>query len=382
MNLNLLNLDGIFPQHIELSPNPCIQGCEYCYAKLWKKQFHTTDKIINFILKESDKKYGLLPFYLRKKEPIAFSNSTDIICHSDWYNLLKTVKKLGYPLYIQTKGSKDFIKSLDFLDENDTVYFTITGNNLYEENNLLNSKEKIKLASLFSEKGIYTNVAFNPWFIEKITVKKAIEIINQTKPKGVIARPYHGPKFNRVGNITNCKSLYKMKEDKTGQTEKDLVNLAYECQKIGIAADIDFMQKDLKFYKDENLVYKHIDNNRRFGGNTFIIESELIYMATQLEKYRKRGDDAVYLDFDSFIESRGKTLKYHEGCLITKQDIKRKIWTFEDEKDLFSYSEYMEIMWKNDRYFGSSHIILDDDKDDKGRHILYYDLRRSYENNS
>lgn len=381
MNLNLLNLDGIFPQHIELSPNPCKQGCEYCYAKLWKKQYYTTDKIINFILKEADKKYGLLPFYLRLREPIAFSNSTDIVCHSDWYNLLKTVKKIGFPLYIQTKGSKDFYKALDFLDNKDTVYFTLTGDDLYEENNILNQKEKTKLVSDFSKKGIYTNIAFNPWFIEKITVDKAVGIVEKIKPKGVIARPYHGPKFNRVGNITNCRSLYRMKEDKTGQTEKDLLNLAKSCQTMGIAADIDFMQKDLKFYKDENLVYKYIDNQRRFGGNTFVVESELVYMASKLDTYRKRGDDAVYLDFDSFIKSQKNVLKYHSDCVVTKQDIKRKIWTFESEKDLFNYAEYMDIMWTNDRYFGSSHIILDDDKDEKGRHILYYDLRRSYENN-
>lgn len=377
MILNLLNLDGQFPQHIELSPNPCTQGCEYCYAKIWKRKFFSADKILNEIIKYTDKKEGLLPFYLRKKEPIAISNRTDIVSHPEWYNILKGIKKLGFPLYIQTKGNKDFIKTLDFMDEKDTVYITITGDDKYEEKNLINQKEKIQLAKKLKQNGIYINVAFNPWMSEKITVEKAESIVIDIKPDGVIARPYHDPKQKRTAIFRDARNQFTMKEDKTGKTKTELLLFADIMLKNKIPFDVDHTFRDLKYFKDSTLVYKHIDNQRRFGGNCILAENELIYMAKKENQYKKEGLDAVFLTYDEFIKTNQKTLRYHDGAIVTADDICHKIYKFNPSKKYYSYIEYLSIMWENNKLFGTSHYILDNDKDDMGKSILYFVLKEN-----
>lgn len=261
------------------------------------------------------------------------------------------------------------------MDEKDTVYITITGDDKYEEKNLINQKEKIQLAKKLKQNGIYINVAFNPWMSEKITVEKAESIVIDIKPDGVIARPYHDPKIKRTAIYTDARKEFKMKEDKTGKTKKELLIFADSMLKNKIPFDIDFTFRKLKYFKDANLVYKHIDNQRRFGGNCILAENELIYMAKKEKQYKKEELDAVFLTYDEFIKTNLKTLKYHEGAIVTADDICHKIYKFRPDKKNYTYLEYLEIMWENNKLFGTSHYILDKDKDDMGKSILYFVLK-------
>jgi DNA repair photolyase len=36
--LQVVKLFGRMPNMLELSMNPCTQGCYYCYAKIWKRE--------------------------------------------------------------------------------------------------------------------------------------------------------------------------------------------------------------------------------------------------------------------------------------------------------------------------------------------------------
>lgn len=56
-----VKLFGILPNMLELSCNICTQGCTYCYAKNWKKEQYSVDRIINDILRKEAKTEGLLP---------------------------------------------------------------------------------------------------------------------------------------------------------------------------------------------------------------------------------------------------------------------------------------------------------------------------------
>lgn len=62
--IQALHLFGELPHCLEISMNPCVQGCEYCYAKTWKKCDVPIDKVVNDILRKREQKEGLIPFLL------------------------------------------------------------------------------------------------------------------------------------------------------------------------------------------------------------------------------------------------------------------------------------------------------------------------------
>ena len=57
MAIQTLQLFGVLPNMLESTVNPCTQGCDYCYAKNWKKENQPIDKLINRILKLEEKEY-------------------------------------------------------------------------------------------------------------------------------------------------------------------------------------------------------------------------------------------------------------------------------------------------------------------------------------
>jgi len=161
---------------LEWSGNPCHQGCEYCYAKMWKRENEPIEKFINFVLRQENKR-------------------TDIMCAPDWRERLAAIKKLGFPVYIETKLNKDYKDLADIIDtEKDTVYQTITGyNNKYEDKNLLTAEEKIEAARWLNKKGIHHVLAINPYIPDKCAVEDIFKMIDYIKPRGFVMRDYHKP---------------------------------------------------------------------------------------------------------------------------------------------------------------------------------------------
>lgn len=375
MILNLLNLLGVLPHHLEITANPCLQGCEYCYAKIWKREFFSAEKILNNIINESNKTEGLMGFYLRKKEPIALSNRSDILCHPEWENLLKAIKRLGHPLYLETKGNKDMLKLADFLTEKDEIYMTITsGNeNLYEERNILSNSEKVEMARALRQRGVGVVVGVNPYMREKTSVKGVIEMAERINPSGMVIRPYHGPTRNKIGN-TYVKDLYKMKEDKTDQTEKDIIEIAKELIKMNIPVDANPLQKHLKYYKNKELVLKIKDNQKMFGGGSLVCDEELVVMAQKEETYREKGYECVEFWWDDFLEDFDHVIKYHEGAIVKKSDINSRAMAKVEMPDRMDYKTALKLLWNNYNLFQKTHGYWKNEKDPEGNLILFYNL--------
>jgi len=118
--LQTLQLFGESCHLLELSMNPCTQGCEYCYAKTWKRENYTIEKVVNNILHLEPKQEGLLPFLIRKRWPITISNRTDVMCTPDWRERLSAIKKLGFPICMETKLNKDYKDLAQILDPKPT----------------------------------------------------------------------------------------------------------------------------------------------------------------------------------------------------------------------------------------------------------------------
>ena len=164
---------------LEWTGNPCVQGCTYCYAKMWKRENEPIEKLINFILKKEREKEGMIPFLLRKRSPITISNRSDILCAPDWRERLSAIKALGFPIYLETKLNKDWRDLAQVLDkEKDTIYQTVTGwNNKYEESNILSAEEKIEAAKWLNEQGFYRKLSVNPYLPDKTSMEDIIRMI-------------------------------------------------------------------------------------------------------------------------------------------------------------------------------------------------------------
>jgi len=374
MILNLLNLIGILPHHLEITANPCQQGCEYCYAKIWKREYSSVDKILNDIINQRNKKEGLLSFYLNNFEPIALSNRSDILCHAEWFNLLKTIKKLGYPLYIETKGNKEMLSLTEILDKKDEIYITITSekNQKYEEKNLLKNIEKIEMAKILREKGISVVIGINPYMREKTNIDEILKIADYVKPTGMVIRPYHAPTRNKVGNI-NVKDLYKMKEDKTNQTKIDILKISDILLEMKIPIDSTYMQENLKYFKNKNLVLKYKDNKKMFNGKSLLCDEELIIMAKKLNQYK--GYDIIEFYWEDFTEDFAATIEYHKDAIVKKSDISSRALAKINIPEKMTYLEALKILWNNYNLFQKSHGYYKDVKDKEGNLIYFYQLK-------
>lgn len=363
MGIQTLQLFGYLPNMLELSMNVCTQGCEYCYAKFWKHENISIDKVINQILSLETKPEGLLPFLIRQRSPITISNRTDIMSLKNWREVLYALKKLGFPLYIETKLNKDYKDLIDILDkEKDTVYQTITGfNNKHEEKNILTAEEKIEAARWLNEQGIFHILAVNPFLPDKVSVpeiKKMIEII---KPHGFVMRDYH----------TTSRAIYR--KYYMPEFSKDICHNARQemreyCVKNNIVHDIDFAQHNLKQNMELNL--RLISNKKSFNNKHFVNEKLLHY-------YKMFEEDTKLIEytFEAFLDDYKEEIEYFKPCIFKKSDynlstfsINKKKW----EHDKFDIFEFLKGLWNNRRL-----TIFDyyTDEKDKDGNLIYCKFR-------
>lgn len=358
MGIQALNLFGYLPNMLELSMNVCTQGCDYCYAKFWKHENISIDKVINQILSLETKKEGLLPFLIRQRSPITISNRTDIMSLANWREVLYALKKLGFPLYIETKLNKDYKDLIQILDkEKDTVYQTITGfNNKHEERNILTAEEKIEAARWLNEQGIYHILAVNPFLPDKVTVdeiKKMIEII---KPHGFVMRDYH----------TTSKAIHKkyyMKEFPKDINQKAREEMKRYCIENNILHDINEGEEFLQNPMNLNLRLHH--NRFSFNNKHFVFEKVLWY-------YKAVFIDTDYVDmayhFEEFLEDYAEEIEYFKPCVFKRSDysISAGKSNFRWEHDRFDIIEFLKGIWNAKRFYMFQYT---DDKDKDGNLI-------------
>jgi DNA repair photolyase len=295
---------------LEWSGNPCHQGCEYCYAKMWRRENEPIEKFINFVLKQETKKDGLLPFLIRKRSPITISNRTDIMCAPDWRERLHAIKKLGFPVYIETKLNKDYKDLAQILDTGkDTVYQTITGyNNQYEDKNLLSAEEKIEAARWLNKQGIHHVLAINPYMPDKCSVDDIKKMIDYIKPHGIVMRDYHKPS-------SGLAKKYYMDDYPKDVCKQARDDIREYCRKKRIDHDIDLYGQDTPFYPENNL--RIADNRRSFGGNYFVKQEFAVYVQKIMDD---EGLDWVEISLDAALKFWQKQIEFFSGCVIKPGD--------------------------------------------------------------
>ncbi|GMO30759.1 MAG: hypothetical protein Pg6A_20190 [Termitinemataceae bacterium] len=345
---------------LEWSGNPCVQGCEYCYAKMWRRENEPIEKFINFVLRQENKKEGLLPFLIRKRSPITISNRTDIMCAPDWRERLAAIKKLGFPVYLETKLNKDYKDLVDIIDtEKDTVYQTITGyNNKYEPHNLLSAEEKIEAAKYLNEKGIHHVLAINPYLPDKVTVDEIKKMIDYVLPHGVVMRDYHKPSSGLA------KKFYMDEYPKdVCKNSRDAVRI--HCIEKSIVHDIDIYGQDTPFYSKHNL--RSADNKRSFGGMHFVKQE----FAIDCQNYINDNNlDWLKISFNSALQFWHRQIDFFKDCVIKPGDYNIHTGaSYKKQAGNIGIIDFLKAHW-NDNWCKD---IFDKTKEtDKEGNMVYY----------
>jgi DNA repair photolyase len=347
--VQVLHLFGYLPNMLELSMTTCTQGCDYCYAKTWKRETIPLEKVVNNILYLETKREGLLPFLIRKRSPITISNRTDVMCAPDWRERLSAIKKMGFPIYLETKLNKDYKDLAQILDKKiDTIYQTITGyNNLHEEYNLLSAEEKLEAARWLNEQGFSHILAVNPYLPDKVTVDEIKKMIDYVKPYGVVMRDYH----------TTSRSVHKhlfMKEWKEPETRPAREAVRAYCREKKILHDIDQFVWLVKPYRELNL---RIDENEKmFGGNHFVFEDFLIHISEIVDS----ENNGCNVSFSYFLKFYAKQIEFFKDCIFKKSDYSMTAGksNFQWGKDRFDIIYFLQGIW-NQRFGSYLHKYID-----------------------
>jgi DNA repair photolyase len=333
--IQVLHLFGYLPNMLELSMTECSQGCDYCYAKMWKRESVPIEKIVNNILHHEAKQEGLLPFLLQKRSPITISNRTDVMCAPDWRERLSAIKKMGFPIYLETKLNKDYKDLAQILDKNtDTIYQTITGwNNKHEEPNLLSAEEKIEAARWLNKQGFHHTLAVNPYLPDKVTVDEIKRMLDYIKPHSFVMRNYH----------RTSRSIYKhlyMKEWQDEETYPAREAIRAYCLEKGVYHDIDYWAEHP--YPEFN---GRLESNEwMFKGNHFVFQAFIVYL---LEYAMNNEIEGPNIQFDDFLYFFDKQVSYFKDCVIKANDYSMAAGksSFKWQKERFDIVYFLREFW-------------------------------------
>lgn len=356
---------GYLPNMLELSTNICTQRCDYCYAKTWKHEQEPLDKVVNNMLHLLQAKDGLLPFLLRKKMPITISNRTDVMCAPDWKARLKAVKKLGFPIFMETKLTKDYKELAEILDpEKDQIYQTITGlNNKHEEHNHLSAEEKLDAMKWLGEQGFRMTLAVNPWLPDKCTTKDVFQMIEYAKPWGVVMRDYH----------RTSKSIDKhlfMKEFPKDETAKAREEVRAYCKEHNVYHDIDGFEEHP--YRELNL--RIAENEDMYGGNMFVFQDFLIAIQELLDE--NPDWDYVDITFDDFKDFYSEQIEWWKDCIFKDSDYSLGMYQASRwEHKRFGIDEFLKGFWNKTVKFMTYFDKYSDKFDDEGNAVYFRDRK-------
>lgn len=363
--IQALHLFGYLPNWLELSMNICTQRCDYCYAKTWKKCEEPLEKVVNDILRKKQQKEGLIPFLLQNKMPISMSNRTDLLSAPDWRERLSAIKKIGNPIYLETKLNKDYKDLLEILDPNvDEIYQTVTGlNNKHEEHNLLSAEEKLEAAKWLNEKGFKHTLAINPFLPDKVTVDEIKQMIDYVSPWGVVMRDYH----------TTSKSLDKhlfMPEFPEDICSEAREAVRQYCKDKKILHDIDGFEDNP--YPELNL--RLAENEHMCKGMGFVWQEMLIAVNEQFEQ----ENDVIDITFDDLLYFYAPQIEFFKNCIFKRSDYNPTAGksNFRWEHDRFGIEEFLKGMWNQNKLYS----VFDhySDKKDEDGNLIYFRGKKGF----
>jgi hypothetical protein len=203
-------------------------------------------------------------------------------------------------------------------------------------------------------------------------------MVKKIKPVGVVVRHYYDPITNKkIGNVS-AKSLFTMKEDKTGETKKEIIKLLKILQAEGYAVDSGAMIDDLSFYKNRNLVLCLKENDGIYKSKAILYHEILHSMAGKEKEYQEKDYGIIEFYFEDFKKFFKTTFEYHKDIKIKKNSIgTMKIVRKNDMTkipSILNYEEYIKLFWNSYALFYKSHYYYKDKKDDDGNLILFYKL--------
>jgi DNA repair photolyase len=334
---------------------------------MWKRENESIDKLINFILKKETEKIGLLPFLIRKRSPISISNRSDIMCVPDWRERLYAIKKLGFPIYLETKLNKDYRDLADIFDKGkDTIYQTVTGyNNKYEGDNLLSADEKIEAAKWFNEQGFHHHLAVNPFMPDKCTAADIKRMIDYVKPHGFIMRDYHRPS-------SGLAKKYFQKEYPKEAMKAARDEIRAFCRGNNIDHDIDLYGEDTPFYAENNL--RVSDNERSFGGMSFVKQALAIYVQKVIDE---NNYDWLEISLEGVLKYFNKQISWFKECIIkhSEYNISTGGAYKKPEKEQFDIIYFITLL-HNNRWFRDIFDRLKE-KDENGN-LVYLRLKGGF----
>lgn len=362
--IQVVHLFGFLPNMLELSMNPCFQGCTYCYAKTWKREDYPIEKVINDILRKEAKAEGLLPFLIRKRSPITISNRTDVMCAPDWRERLSAIKKLGFPVYLETKLNKDYKDLAQILNKKtDAVYQTVTGyNNKYEEGNILSAEEKLEAAKWLNKQGFMHTMAVNPYMPDKVTTDEIKKMINYVKPHGFVMRNYH----------TTSKTIHRHlfpPEYPKDPMDAALLEIRDYCRKTGVIHDIENFEDAP--YPELNLRLRM--NEKVWGNNSIVYQDFLIWLMGQF------GDnDIMEVQFDDFCGFYEDQIRFFDGCIIKQSEypLTNGASSLKWDKPAFDIRHFLKGLW-NARRMNQIMDYWTDEKDKHGN-LIYFREREGF----
>jgi DNA repair photolyase len=356
--IQLLRLFGILPNMLELTVNPCTQGCSYCYAKQWKREFYKPEQVINNILHHEAKNDTLLSFLIKQRQCITISNRSDITCLKNWPDYILPLKEMGFPIYMETKLHNDYQRIPDILDKGiDHLYITITGRGKkYEEKNCLSGEERIEAARWLVKKGFGITLAVNPYFPDKITIKEIKELIKYIKPEAFVMFPYH------TTSIVKDRKHF-MKEYDFGTIKEDFKEMIRFCEKKEIPYEI----YHAEFLKNRNKDFDWpiVVNKRFYDGNQFLFR-ELKYRAYQ--DFKKYDFGLVQLEDCATIFK--KQFQFYKDCIFDTYEFRSRYEKFEGYPRKIEIKTLFKYLWNNTSKMLTVLDKVIDLKDDNGN-IIY-----------
>jgi DNA repair photolyase len=194
------------PVGLHLDIGKCLNGCIYCYSN--KRTGKTTSLLYLEKILNSTKNESLKDYYIQNRYPISVSNNSDInsCSNSDiLLEIIKQFKKAGFPILWETKGThnlKQMDKFISVVDEKDIVYLTITTFDDEKRKEIEPAaptvENRLELVKQLRQKGIKTEIGFNPCIPGFITDQEIINFIENNIDINYVFQTLHLPMWSKL----------------------------------------------------------------------------------------------------------------------------------------------------------------------------------------
>ena len=348
----MISLHGVHsipaPLHIEIGD--CLNGCKYCFVTSKGKKT-SLKSIENAITKEYDG--SLKSYYLTKRYPICFNNSSDFFNCKDkdyYFDVMALLKDAGFSFYFQTKGhhnNKDLDRFLKIADKKDVLYITVTGfdKKIKElEPAAPDFKNRKKLIDACLDHNMIVEVGFNPIISKYFDFNKAADFINEYKEKKVtyVVWSLHGVK-NLHPNGKEINKLVREERKTIHNKMKQLYDILV-ANKTPLTIESNMPDIEYNHISNGCHIRDNLNINMLLGGDIDAMCHAAYSIAIEQVGVK---EDIVQgcLTFGDFIEIYKEFIL---DCYVKKSEIRtRDTFLYHRLPDKISYKDYLKLAFEN-----------------------------------